>query len=165
MRIRMMVMSLLAALAIQCGAFAQEPEAQDKDAVVIFGRWPSEGACTPENTTAVAFADLLRNKTSYADRCVSTVAWLDFRALFLERDDLNLANSNTTAVAASRRVGLYGPEALMQKVTSTNTTRARVVGKLWDCKDLHGSNVMMVMGYCHYTGGPFIGLSEFHPLS
>jgi hypothetical protein len=158
------LVALLAALIFQAKALAQEPEAQEDNLVIIYGKWPAEGQCTPENTTAVTCADLLRDTTAYADRCVSTVAWLDGRALFLDRDDTSLLYSNSNAAAATRRVGLYGSESVMQKVFDTNTTRARVVGKIWDCEDLHGENVVMVMGYCHYTGGPFIGVSEFHPL-
>lgn len=155
----------LAALMVHAAAGAQEAERETGgDLVIMYGMWPAEGDCTPENTTPITFADLLRDKASFADKCVSTVAWLSGRALFLDRDDLNLPYSNSDKTAAARRVGLYGPEHIMGRVFNTDTTRARVVGKLWDCEDLQGSNVVMVMGYCHYTGGPIIGVTGFQPI-
>ncbi len=91
----------LAALMIQSAATAQEAEPErGGDLIILYGKWPAEGECTPENTTPITFSDLLRDKASFADKCVSTVAWLSGRALFLERDDLNLpySNSDSTAV-------------------------------------------------------------------
>ena len=158
------LIAFLAACASHASAVAQQPEADQDNLVVIYGMWPTDGDCTHANTTAVTLADLLQDKRTYADRCVSTVGWLDGRALLLDRDDTSRPYSNSNATAGSRRIGLYGPQTIMQKLSDAQSARVRVVGKLWDCEKLHGSNVIMVMGYCHYTGGPIIGLSQLHPI-
>ena len=151
-------------------AMAQTPEApnaiapEEEPAKVIFGKWPNEGVCTEANTRTITFEDLLRRTEALADQCVSTIAWIDGRALFLSRDDAISSGSNFNDKLSKARVGLYANEKTMGKIWGTATMRVRVVGKLWDCRDLNGPNVMMVMGYCHSTGGPIIGVAEFHPL-
>jgi hypothetical protein len=53
--------------------------------------------------------------------------------------------------------------AIMVGLSASLDLCAHVVGELWDCDDLDGPNVLMVMGYCHYTGGPFIGVVSIDP--
>jgi hypothetical protein len=168
MSIRAGLAVLAAAACMATPVMAQTPasaeEEADKPAIIITGRWPHDGACTDANTTAITFEDLLRQKDAYADKCVSTVAWINGRALFARREDAAAAGSNFTGDLSGSRMGLYGSEETMTKIWSTTSVRARVVGILWDCQDLNGPNVIMVMGYCHYTGGPIISVASFHPL-
>ena len=164
MRLAAIMVGLSVSLDLCAPAFGQEtPPEEDAPAVVIYGKWPAADACTPENTTAVRLADLLTNAQPYADRCISTVGWISGYALFLDPGDADLPHSVSNPASSGRRAGLYGSEATMERVWALTTPRARVVGKLWDCVDLDGPNVLMVMGYCHYTGGPFIGVVSIDP--
>lgn len=166
MRIQALAASILATLALNGPATAQTPEpANQERPVVVYGMWPSVGQCTSENTTSVPFADLLRDREVHHDQCISTEAWISGRALFLDRDDIDRPRSNSSDDASGRRIGIYADEEVWGSIQNAESARVRIVGILWDCKDLQGPNVIMVMGYCHYTGGPIIGVSSVSPMT
>lgn len=133
---------------------------QQPNASFVYGIWPAQSVCTRENAKAVAMRDLLRNLPQYRDQCVSTVAFLKDRALFLTRRETEVRYPSSSAATAGRRIGLYASEQIMSEIWSSNGKRVRIVGLVWDCEMLHGPDVVMVMGYCHYTDGPIIGAAS-----
>lgn len=56
------------------------------------------------------------------------------------------------------RIGVYG--WLDRIEPPDRPTPARLTGRPGACEDFSGPDVVMVMGYCHYTGGPYVALGE-----
>lgn len=86
-----------------------------------------------------------------------------YRALFTDGDAALARYSNSNDAVGARRVGLYLSDADLARMPR-EVVRARVIGKVADCADLDGDNVVMVFGYCHYTGGPFLNVSSITAL-
>jgi hypothetical protein len=60
-----------------------------------------------------------------------------------------------------RRPGLYG----LAKISTEHPVKSGrydVVGTVGDCERL-ANRALMVSGYCHYTDGPYIAVSQLHP--
>ena len=57
-----------------------------------------------------------------------------------------------------RHVGTYPQTAT--SVLHNRVVRAEVTGVVRTCAELHGPNVMMVLGYCHHYSGPFLQVAR-----
>jgi hypothetical protein len=114
--------------------------------------------CNARNARRVELADLASEPRELLGRCVQVRGYLHGRALFLTRADARLRYSQSTDSLDGRRVGLYG----LEKASPAGPPQPgfyRIVGLAGDCERL-AQGSLMVMGYCHYTGGPYIAVSE-----
>ena len=115
-------------------------------------------ACNTRNALGVDLSELASAPRALLGRCVQTRGFLHRRALFLSKADAALRYSESTDKLDGRRVGLYG----LERASPTGPPPSgfyRIVGQAGDCGRLGDGNIM-VMGYCHYTGGPYIAVSE-----
>lgn len=119
-------------------------------------------AARPENcnlklATKVDLLTLAKEPQNWAGRCVAVDGYWHFRALFASpRDARNYSQSNDELSA--RRVGIYGTEELLSSAPRKPAAYT-AVGIAGQCETL-GEGAIMVMGYCHYTGGPYIAVAE-----
>lgn len=146
--------------------FSSHGIAQDEnndDFEVLFSFYPADGVCTQENTSEVNLRTLIENADDYREDCVSTSGYFDHRALFYRRADIDREYPGSNEEAADRRLGVYGSDELMQQLYELEGRKLRLTGLISDCDRLADPNTM-IMGYCHYTSGPVIGVSLFEVL-
>ncbi|MGB3624796.1 MAG: hypothetical protein WA989_03145 [Henriciella sp.] len=124
------------------------------------GAAAAEGYCTPSNTKEISLRDVLKSPFEFESACVTVEGYATARALFYRKSDLKVRYPAQNNRIAKRRLGIYGPEELMERVSSLHGSKLRLTGKIFDCSDLYVEGVVMVMGYCHYTDGPFIDLDQ-----
>jgi len=136
-------------------ASAQEPS----DELYIVTNWqPPIEKCNKENTKTVTLETLLSSPEVYLGHCVSTEGFYRARAIFIKKRDLRRKYPASNKRNANRRVGIYANETQLEKLQKEDGKLLKLSGVVSDCSELHGENVIMVMGYCHHTSGPFIGL-------
>lgn len=140
-----------------CVARAAEP-ASGEDFKIVLSLSPPEGACPPEATEIVALKDLLKDVDGRIGECVTAEGYTRARALFLWRRDLFRRYPSSNGTSARRRVGFYGNERMLAAVEALDGKRVRATGLVFDCADI-GAPGDLVLGYCHYTGGPIIALT------
>jgi hypothetical protein len=140
-------------------AAATAARAGDEDFQIIMGYEPPEASCTAENTESVSMSALLKAPEARYGKCVSTEGYVTARALFVRKTDLDRRYPASNRYSAGRRIGLYGSDKLMAEIARRDWRRVRVTGLFYDCADL-GAAGDLVLGYCHYAGGPFIGMTS-----
>lgn len=134
------------------------PPGRDDDYQIILSNAPAAGSCAPEATLDIELDDLLPDFEDHVGKCVSTEGYLKSRALFFRKSDLRRRHPSSNRASAGRRIGLYGGDDLMRAAAELDAKRVRVTGIVYSCADL-GEPGDLVLGYCHYSGGPFIGLT------
>jgi hypothetical protein len=139
-------------------AFGVDAAAEPGDMQIIYTLTPPAKACRPENTEAVPLKILVKDEGGRAGKCVVTEGYTTQRALFMNRRDLFLKRASSNGTSARRRIGFYGDEAMMKSVYELDGKRIRATGLLFDCADI-GAPGDLVLGYCHYSGGPIIALT------
>lgn len=127
---------------------------------IIMSAWLDPTACNIGNATPVTFEQALRAEKSLDDKCVAVEGFWSGRALFRTAADANSKRSNMSERLSGRRLGIYGSEQLLTSAP-TKPKRYTFVGQLHQC-DTAWPGAIMVMGYCHYTTGPFLIASEAH---
>lgn len=131
---------------------------------VVFGRWTTPEKCNPQISSKVDIAELLNDFETYRNTCVTVAGYKGGRALFVRKVDARGRN-NSKDLYAETRLGLYGNESTMEALYKVAEKRQiKVTGMAWTCDDLSNENTMMVLGYCHYTSGPIIGMASFEVL-
>jgi hypothetical protein len=154
----MLLPFLLAVSAQTVSADIAPPNQASDEAYVINDVWADKAKCNSDTAKRVQLKMLVLGFAELLGQCVSVSGYLSGRALFLSKPDSKLRYSNSTGALKMRRLGLYG----LNKVSPGNPPKAgsyEIVGTVGDCERL-GSDAMMVMGYCHYTNGPYIAVSE-----
>jgi hypothetical protein len=133
-------------------------------AEIVYGRWTTPDKCNPEISTKVDIAELLNDFETYRNTCVTVAGYKGGRALFVRRVDARGRN-NSKDLYAEIRLGLYGSQPTMDALYKlAEKSQIKVTGMAWTCDDLSDENTIMVMGYCHYTSGPIIGMASFEAL-
>lgn len=125
---------------------------------IIMGASLDPATCNVENAVPLSFDNAVTKKQVRGKQCVKIDGFWSGRALFRSAADANSKLSNVSRKLASRRIGLYGAERLLASAPSP-AKRYTLVGQLRRCESAW-PRAMMVMGYCHYTGGPFLIASE-----
>ena len=146
-------------------AFAQQetkPATDDGDDFIVGAALDPE-ACNLSNAKPVTFRDVAGRLTDAEAQCVAVTAYWSGRALFPTAADGRRKLSNVTEKLKRRRIGLYASERLLASAPQT-PTKYTVVGQLRHCETAW-PKAMMVLGYCHYTGGPFLIVSEIRQTS
>lgn len=134
------------------------PPGRGDDFQIILNFAPAAGWCAPEATMDIELDVLLPDFDDHVGKCVSTEGYLKSRALFFRKSDLRRRHPSSNRASASRRIGLYGGNDLLRTAAELDAKRVRVTGIVFSCADL-GEPGDLVLGYCHYSGGPFIALT------
>ncbi|HEX8223251.1 MAG TPA: hypothetical protein VF605_05495 [Allosphingosinicella sp.] len=146
------------------GAAGNPPpeEPSSEEASIIMDVSADKKTCNARTARRVKFSDLASGSGDLSGRCVRVSGYLYRRALFAANADTQLRYAESTAKLEGRRVGLYG---LSRASPSGQPVPGfyRVVGRVGNCENLAAGS-LMVMGYCHYTSGPYLALSEVRPV-
>lgn len=81
------------------------------------------------------------------------------RALFTRERDLRRKYPAQNDASAARRLGVYFGQDQLAKLKRSEGKQINLVGLISHCDSLWSENTIMVMGYCHHTSGPIIGLA------
>jgi hypothetical protein len=142
-------------------ASVQEPQAvpasPNSESVLLY-TWTKSEICNLGNAEAVRFAELARNSRRYEGRCLVVNGFWRGRGLFTSGRAGSRSGAFWDESLANSRIGLYAHEDILDQ-SPRSPTRARMIGILRHC-DTAFQGYAMVMGYCHYTGGPILILSE-----
>ena len=142
------------ALLVACPAMAQE--SGDAEFTVFNNAWTDPAECNPGNAMALSLDEARRRHRELDGRCVAVQGWWRDRAMFADAHSARARDAPFSDTARDVRIGLYGDWGKLGMPTRSPRRRT-MVGKLADCD--RWSSFSMVMGYCHYTGGPVIILS------
>jgi hypothetical protein len=143
-------------------AFAQD-EQEPADDTIIINAWSDPESCNIGIATRISFEDLASGDQIETGSCVVVEGIQSDRALFRTSRDARSKKSTSSDRLRGRRIGLYANwEAVGDPFAEPR--RIRVVGLAGDCST-QWPGAMMVMGYCHYTGGPILLVSEMTELS
>lgn len=134
------------------------PDAAESDFSIVTDVFGNKDRCNVRNARRVAFDQLARGDAALHGECVAVSGYQSGRALFATRRDAQVRFASSAQKLDGRRVGLYG----LSKVLPENAPRIAfytVVGTVGGCERLEAGRAM-VMGYCHYTSGPYLAVSE-----
>jgi hypothetical protein len=136
-------------------------EAEEEDVpgdTIIANIWAPEEKCSADMAVDARFADVASHPERFADQCVRISGLWYGRALFSDLDAyhrvVSMVGTLPNALADSR-IGVYGKDEVMNR--GEKPAFATVLGRVGRCEQWRGQ---MVMGYCHYTDGPYIALAS-----
>ncbi|CAA9355687.1 MAG: hypothetical protein AVDCRST_MAG93-7339 [uncultured Chloroflexia bacterium] len=155
-------MSPLLSLAVAAALQLETPTTPTDDGSVIM--WV---AANPENCNLgvakkLALEALAEQPDHWSGKCVAVTGYWYGRALFRTLSDARQRYSQSSDELDGRRVGIYGREEAL-KAAPKRPKKFVAVGIANTCERL-SQGAVMVMGYCHYTGGPMIAVAELRPL-
>lgn len=140
-------------------AAAQPAESASEDLTVVLDVTSDLATCNLQSATRVTLETLTHSEDDWVGKCVKVGGFWWGRALFQNgRDPRTVEYSQFADALSSRRIGLYLPDEL-RKRTPEHPRASTAVGIVGDC-ELLGRGAVMVMGYCHYTAGTYLAVSE-----
>jgi hypothetical protein len=154
-----MMLLLSLALTAQTADAALPKAAEPNEFYVINDTWADKSKCNRGNAEQIELSTLANDHSAFIGRCVAVTGYLSGSALFPSKDESRTRYAQSAESLKLRRVGLYG----LAKASPNAPVKSRryvVVGLVGDCERLSDSTGM-VMGYCHYTNGPYVAVSEF----
>jgi hypothetical protein len=154
---------MLALLAIAPAAppptesFAVTP---DEDSIIM---WVAArlDTCNIKSARKVSLEAFVRKPDQWAGKCIAVRGYWYGRALFQSPADARQKPSQSSDELDGQRVGIYGREEVL-KSAPKHSRLFTAVGVANTCERL-SEGAIMVMGYCHYTGGPIIVVAEMRP--
>jgi hypothetical protein len=143
--------------AIICGlSQAQE----NKETLSVLYSWhPNEDVCNSSIAKRVSLDDLLSSPDDYQGKCIRTEGYYITPALFMRKSDLHRRLPIQNEKSAERRLGIYATPSQFDELIPLEDSEVEVVGLMSNCEELYQDNAIMVLGYCHYSLGPIIGLA------
>lgn len=125
---------------------------------VIFGAWSDPAKCNRESAQSISFDAVLKEKDKLTGACVAVEGFWASRALFEKASHGNAKGSNSTHSLAGQRIGIYARDEILQHVPK-RAVRYTMIGVVGQC-ETEWPKAMMVLGYCHYTSGPILKVSQ-----
>lgn len=155
-----MVVSLVALIAAFLSQATQPAEIDNEPVgdVVIMGAWTNPADCSRAKARHVTVAELSANAERLTGQCVVVDGYWFGNALFRSKRDAKSRESSTTRQLSRKRIGLYARWEVIGK-SPEKPAHTQFVGRVGTC-ETQWSNAIMVMGYCHYTNGPILLVSE-----
>ena len=120
---------------------------------------PTVEACSSSPAETVSLDDLLQTPDVYQGKCVRTEGFFVAGALFIKERDIRREFPAQNEASADRRLGVYSGQEQSAKLRRASGKKVDVIGLVSHCASLRTEDTVMVMGYCHYTDGPVIGLA------
>ncbi len=154
---KLVYLACLAAVSIPLSVSGQDTNLSPNDDVIM-NAWSNLSDCNLANAKRVSFSDFGADAGKLLGECVAVEGYWHGRALFGSIRQANMRRSAAAARLRKSRIGLY---AQWEKVGEPPNTPARTifVGRVGQC-ETQWPDAMMVMGYCHYTGGRILLVSE-----
>jgi hypothetical protein len=136
---------------------AQDGDESDGDEIII-STWSNPADCNRGNASHHAYSAFLARFQSLKGSCVAVEGYWYGGALFVTSRDAREDRSNVARRLRHRRIGLYARPELLETAPG-EPERYLIVGRVGEC-ETQWPDAMMVMGYCHYTGGPILLVSQ-----
>ncbi len=146
------------AMLLAAGQVAAQDEDEVSEDVFIMGAWVDPADCNQQNAQLVSFSTLASDFQTMLGACVAVDGYWSGRALFSSAKAANSDRSNVSRRLRQQRVGLYAQWDAIGEPPD-NPTRTTFAGRVGECES-QWPGAMMVMGYCHYTGGPILLVSQ-----
>lgn len=140
---------------------AQTAEDSSPDDEFIINAWSNPADCNQSNASKVSFASLAADQDGLIGECIAVEGFWSGRAIFNSKRDARARRSNTIDRLRGKRIGLYAQWEIVGEPPE-EPTRTTFVGRVGRC-ETQWPGAMMVMGYCHYTGGPIVLVSQAFP--
>lgn len=136
---------------------AQTDEESPRDEIIM-NAWANPTKCNRALAKRVAFHELADDAEGLRGKCVAVEGYWAGRALFGSMRDANTHSAQVTKLLRGKRIGLY---ARWENIgmPPDRPTRTLAIGLVGQC-ETQWPGAMMVMGYCHYTGGPILLVAE-----
>ncbi|MGN6497626.1 MAG: hypothetical protein ACTHK5_09850 [Tsuneonella sp.] len=140
--------------------FAQEADGSAGEEIIM-NAWTNSKDCNRDNATKLSFSEVAADADVLIGQCVSLAGYWYGRGLFRSEKDAQRKGSLVKPDLRGRRIGLYANWELLGDPPREPRWQ-RFVGKVGRC-ETQWPRAMMVMGFCHYTGGPILLVSEAIP--
>jgi hypothetical protein len=150
----------LASLSHPFVVLAQESDQAPRNEI-INNAWSDPSECNEGNAKLVSFTTLSTDFEEFRGDCVAVEGYWFGRALFASAGDASSRQSAFSERLNGERIGLYAQWETVGE-PPVEPMRRRFVGFVGEC-ETQWPSAMMVMGYCHYTGGPILLVSEVFP--
>jgi len=150
------IMGLAAPLSAQAPSTTEDLSDQ-----IITGARGDPTKCNLTNASPLPFIDAARDGGGQNAACVSITAYWKGGAIFANEADADIAKSAVTPTLKGRRIGIYADEQTF-KMAPRRPKPFTIVGLYASCKT-EWSGALMVMGYCHFSDGPFLKVSQTRP--
>ena len=158
----MTTLGSIAALAAALLLFDASVSAQDVEASsgdeIIMNAWSDPTECNQANADSVSLEVLMRDADARIGDCVAVEGYWKGRALFGSARHARSEGAVVSDRLSGKRLGLY---AQWEQIGNPpdQPESMRFVGRVGQC-ETQWPEAIMVMGYCHYTGGPILLVSE-----
>lgn len=128
---------------------------------IIINAWSNPEDCNLAVAKRVPFSVLTADVEGLVGKCVAVEGYWSGRALFGSAREARTRLSNTTERLRGKRIGIYAHWESIGEPPD-RPTRMMFVGRVGQC-ETQWPGAMMVMGYCHYTGGSILLVAEAFP--
>ena len=152
-----LALSAAAAICLSAPSLAQD---EGDAGSFLMNAWADPAVCNLENAAPVSFTQLASGDGTALGACVVVDGFQMDRALFAGLRDARSRRAATAERLRGNRVGLYADWTKVGNPPS-EPERIKVVGEVGRC-ETQWPGALMVMGYCHYTGGPILIVSEIY---
>lgn len=154
----MLIAFLLVLGGVSAAAQSSPPAPNRESEDIILGAWSDPAKCNLTSAMRVTFDEVVRSGPALNGKCVAVNGFWAARALFGRAADANRRSSNDVPALRHRRIGIYARNEILGRAPK-RATRYTILGIVGQC-ETEWSGATMVMGYCHYTGGPIIRVSQ-----
>jgi hypothetical protein len=137
---------------------AQGADPAPHDEFIMNNAWSDPSDRNIENAKRVPFSDLASDAEKLLGECVAVEGYWFGRALFGSSKHAQMSRSLTSERLRGKRIGLYAQWDHVGDPPE-RPTQITFVGRVGQCETLW-PDAMMVMGYCHYTGGSILLVSQ-----
>ena len=151
-------LSLFASATLAQAAPPADAEQEEPHVVMWVAARPE--SCNLALATRTSLEALVTEPQRWEGKCVAVDGFWQESALFAVARDARRRYAQSNDSLRGRRVGIYGTEELLASAPRTPVAYT-AVGIAGQC-DALAEGAIMVMGYCHYTGGPYIAVAEMH---
>lgn len=150
-------------LGLTAPIFAQtKNQNEDLSDQIILGTWGDPAKCNASNARSISFADAARGIGVSRGDCVAVNGYWAGRALFSSIVDANTKRSTTSDALEGHRVGIYADERMFD-IAPRRPKPFKIIGLYASCKT-EWVGAMMVLGYCHFSDGPFLKVAQAVPV-
>lgn len=146
------------AILLCSNAVLAEQDDQPPSDEFIINAWSDPADCNRSNAKPVLFSALVTDYKAMDGECIMVEGYWRGRALFGSAGHAKSHESVMSERLRGKRVGLYARWEIVGKPPQ-KPTRMRIVGRVGNCQT-QWPNAIMVMGYCHYTGGPILLVAD-----
>ncbi|GAA5049292.1 hypothetical protein GCM10023208_07410 [Erythrobacter westpacificensis] len=150
----------VATLAAGLNASAQKADETAQDEIIM-SAWSNPTDCNQAVARPVSFSVLAADAEGLIGECVKVEGYWSGRALFGSSSDARFRLSNTTDRLRGERIGIYAQWDSIGEPPD-RPKRTLFVGRVGQC-ETQWPGAIMVMGYCHYTGGSILLVAEAFP--